>query len=895
MNLLNELQNLNDKTLLLASTERVARHLKLEAALIKSVDGQKAWFTKGVITTVSSWIESSWLDLMPDQQLLYPVQELAVVKSMADRSGLLPSTLISSTSTARRISQAYSLMHKYQIPLDQDRFKFKREFEVFWQWREKIAEDSAKNGYVFRAELPALLLKAVEDGLIVIPERVVIVGIMSMNPAERSVFDALISRGATVVEYAEPENKSTPSLIRTNTQADEFAKVATWVNDTLMPHAQAPHGAPSVAILVPEMRNYQMPMLEALTLAVSPASLMPPVDGVEAREPWDISSGATLGARPMIRAAMDILALTSYRADFETFSRVLRSRWVGGSSQESGNRALMDVWLRENSGLSMTGKDFRRALTKNTHAECQNFLARFGSVLDGQQAITGSLYPTEWADVFAQSLKLMGWPETRELSSANYQTLNAWEEALAMFRTLDYQLGPCEYERAQMWLREIVDTKQFQPRISHVAPIRVMSYEDAIGLTFDHVWIVGASNAVLPLRADPNPFIATDLQAECGVPEASSELALAKARKVVSALLGVSRNLIVSCPSHDDKGSSVGASELFGQWPKLESSQDGRGGFVQSQINLLDRTQFGPEVVPAVSPEELLKIKGGVSVFKDYANGPFFAFAKNRLGAKEFPTLLVGLDPRIQGTMLHLVLEYFWTDVRTSQALKAMSSDALYQVVSAKVHEASGKLLNKLVWRYGTRLIGLEQKRLVALGVEWLAFESTRQYDFEVLGFEERVDIVVGDVPLTISLDRRDRVFISPTESRVILIDYKSGTSTRLAGLNAGSMFEPQLPIYATQIDPKQLGVEKIDGVALAQVNAANIGFHTRSDFSAHLIERKPRKGDVDNPTAWAEQCLEWDIELRAMSDGFIAGFAEIEDSEKALPMGYEFIGQLIR
>lgn len=895
MSMLSELQNITDRTLVLASTERVARHLKLQSSLLQSLAGNRTWFAKGQIKTVSAWIESAWLDLMPDEQLLYPVQELAVVKGIADRSKLLPDNLISSMSTARRVNQAHAQVLKYQIPLDRERFAFKQEYEVFWSWQHSIEEESARNGYVFRAELPKRLLAAIEAGQVEVPERVVIVGILNMNPAERAVFAALESRGATVVEFHEAEQQAAPTLIRVNNQADEFAHVAAWVNEMLEPHIAEPHAAPNIAIVVPDMRNFQAPLLDALILSVCPASLMPALGGTETRVPWDISSGATLGARPMIRAAMDILSITSRKADPEAFSRVLRSSWVGGSDLESGVRATLDIWMRENSGLSMTGKDFRRALTKSSKTFCPDFTRRFDTMLDAQEAITNALYPSEWAEYYEQALKIMGWPETRELSSANYQTLNAWKEALTLFRTLDYQLGPCDYERSFSWLREIVDTRQFQPRISHVAPVAILGYEEAVGLTFDKVWVLGASSAVLPLPAEPSPFLPLDLQVAAGIPESSSELSLVKAQKLVAALLGTSLEVIVSCPSHDAKGSALSASELFGAWPTAESSTGDLGAFVNGQLNKLDRTQYSEESVPAISSEELAVLKGGVSIFKNYAQSPFFAFACNRLGATPFPTPIIGLDPRIQGTMMHLVEELFWKDVKSSEALKAMDEPELREKVKAVVAEASDTLLNKLIWRYGVRLIKLEQARLIELTMDWLSFEAARVYEFEVLAVEEKHNVDVYGVPLSITLDRRERVIVSENTSFINLMDYKSSASLSMSSLNADKLTEPQLPIYATQIDPAQFKEGKIDGVTLAQVNSTNIGAHVRSAFGASLIERKPRKGDVANPEDWEAQKDAWDAALHDMADGFLGGTAYVEDPNMKLPLGYEYLGPVMR
>ncbi|MBA5026221.1 hypothetical protein H2O04_24775 [Pseudomonas aeruginosa] len=51
MKFLKELSDLNEGTLVLTSTERVARHLRLQSALLQSMSGKKAWFNKGRIQT----------------------------------------------------------------------------------------------------------------------------------------------------------------------------------------------------------------------------------------------------------------------------------------------------------------------------------------------------------------------------------------------------------------------------------------------------------------------------------------------------------------------------------------------------------------------------------------------------------------------------------------------------------------------------------------------------------------------------------------------------------------------------------------------------------------------------------------------------------------------------
>lgn len=625
---------------------------------------------------------------------------------------------------------------------------------------------------------------------------------------------------------------------------------------------------------------------------------MPAGPDGETRAPWDISSGATLGSRPMIRAAMDLLSITPDKADSETFSRVLRSRWIAGHVGESATRALLDLWFRDNLGLNMGGKDFLRAIGAYKGDAVPDFRKRFGGLLEKLVSGEQSRYPSEWADHFTEALNDMGWPGQSELDSANFQTLNAWAEALAMFRTLDAQLGTVQYERAFMWLREVVDTRQFQPRISHLAPVSILGYEDAIGLNFDALWIVGASNNVLPGRAEPSPFIPTDLQIDAGISDASSEGMLAYAQSVVCALLSSSADVTVSCPSHNEKGAAIGASELFGTWPATAPTLETKGDFLDDLMGQLDRNNYEQEVAPAVSDIELTDIKGGVRIFKDYAESPFFSFVRNRLRANMFPQPIIGLDPRIQGTMIHLVLEKFWTEVVTSKALKAFSVAELKAKVQHHTQLASEDLLYKLIWRYGMKLIMLEQRRIVDLTIEWLELEKKREFEFEVIGFEERHDIVVGQVPLTVSLDRRERIFLNEeqTVSRSVVFDYKTGQEMRMNSLNASTLTEPQLPIYATKIDLSVASVEPIDGIVLAQVNQKSLGFHARSNFSANLVEgKKARQEDVDTSDKWEAQKDAWNRQLDSMSAGFIRGEATLDLCGKGFPIGYEYIAPIAR
>lgn len=72
---------------MLTSTSRLPAASGYSRHYLQSMSAKKPGCNKGRIQTVTSWIRNAWLELMPAEQLLYPVQELAVVKGLADSSG----------------------------------------------------------------------------------------------------------------------------------------------------------------------------------------------------------------------------------------------------------------------------------------------------------------------------------------------------------------------------------------------------------------------------------------------------------------------------------------------------------------------------------------------------------------------------------------------------------------------------------------------------------------------------------------------------------------------------------------------------------------------------------------------------------------------------------------
>ena len=86
-------------------------------------------------------------------------------------------------------------------------------------------------------------------------------------------------------------------------------------------------------------------------------------------------------------------------------------------------------------------------------------------------------------------------------------------------------------------------------------------------------------------------------------------------------------------------------------------------------------------------------------------------------------------------------------------------------------------------------------------GVEnLLYFTSSASANGAVSITARRRPLRVGEI-VTVKIDRRDRVFFDKDKTKFadVVLDYKTGSVIRFKGLNAQSLTEPQLPIYATQ------------------------------------------------------------------------------------------------
>jgi RecB family exonuclease len=437
---------------------------------------------------------------------------------------------------------------------------------------------------------------------------------------------------------------------------------------------------------------------------------------------------------------------------------------------------------------------------------------------------------------------------------------------------MDRQLGPVNHGEGLSWLREILSSHPFEPRSDSLQPIEILPLAQATGLPADHLFIIDACDDVLPAPRLRQPFLAIEALAEAGVPDATPPLALDTARRMANILAGSARHLTLSHVRCDERGAQKTPTTVFGadlEWREVRADE---------ALTAAERTcRAGPlyalpdsDPVPAVSDPVAEGIFGGVAIFRDFVEAPFFAYCRYRLGIEPLPEPGPGLSASDQGRVIHAALESFWREIRSQDALKALADAQLLERIGAPLDHALAVQLP--ADRYGRRLRQLERARLLDVLRQWLQHERRREEPFEAIGFEHEVPLRFEGLDLTLRIDRVDRVSTVGGE-RLLILDYKTGRNADNKGWKSDSLTEPQLPLYATAATLGVLGITHVDGIAFGHIRDGHPAIVPCTNWRLRLIGEEPFKHIED----WDAHLAAWRERLTAIAHGFLAGEAGID------------------
>ncbi len=411
----------------------------------------------------------------------------------------------------------------------------------------------------------------------------------------------------------------------------------------------------------------------------------------------------------------------------------------------------------------------------------------------------------------------------------------------------------------------------FQEEDDPQAQIFILGLLEAAPLSFDVLWFCGASNEAFPTKPDPNPFIPYDLQRAAKLPRSSAEREEQLARKLLHRIRVNSKEFWVTYPRFNE-GIRQTLSQVFEGSGKTLQNLASKPLEVLKHYNPQALEFYEETQIASVSTEEIKTLKGGAGILANQAACPFKAFAKNRLKVEAFEAEDPYFSAKDRGMLIHSILEKFWAQVRSSQALHVLSEEDLKKILEVLCSSALAELYADRKTKSSAQAM-LEKEIVIAMVSTWLAFEKTRS-PFEVQLLEKEILTVLSGLPLKLRIDRVDLIL---PEKEAFLIDYKTGRARYEEWL--GDRIEsPQLPLYATLMPVEGLAFADLSGRAPSFSGVAR----TQKDLLS--MEGVVTVDKLKNSSAksFDELLSHWKMSLEKLSQSFMKGEVKVDPLDTA-------------
>ena len=788
---------------LITANSRLSRVLTGQYNQWRIYQGDRQWQSAKIVSW-NLWLDKLWetasLQGIPETGRAVPGnRQLISLWETTLKQEPLANRLLRPESLANQLRNTRKLITDWQLDL-RDPAWFGDENEnhaAFKQWNTAFEKRCTQGNWISPEDRTALLCKAINDDTLSLAETIDLLGFDEFDPGQAELLDALIRNGNPVCYVAIESRQNEAVLLKCRDSKNELQQMARWVRYWFEKEPRA-----SIAVVVPDLQSRRQVVERQLMEILTPGSK--PNGGQE--KPWNISMGTPLARVPMVETAFDLLTLLDTRIDIQDIGRVLRSPWLRGAKDERNNRAMLEKCLRDHyprqlklSEIKYRASEIRKhdrqhnELPEDEHEpqpwNCPELDTILAALIRFERESKGTRPASKWAETFDRLLVSLGWPLAEELPEEhdhNWQALQAWRDGLRELSSLDATIPGLGRAAAINQLKQICREKIFQPH-SPAAAIQILGLYEISGLRFDHLWVVGLNNDNWPPSARPNPFIPGKLQQAAQLPNSSPQRELSVARTITRRLLETAPDCVFSYPGQID-GEDVLASPLLDNI-KINQQADVPTWQADNWQETVARAEK-PQIDPLLMPGRLVNntARGGSSILKHQALCPFRAFASNRLGADSLETPVDGISAKLHGSLVHSVLEYFWTETRTQSGLLELDEE----ILSARVRKYVDFVTSEergLQQRPAFRVV--EADRVYRLVMDYLELEKQRE-SFEVVGFEREIQPEIEGQPVRLFIDRVDKL----SSGDEIIIDYKTGRVDPRKWFGHRPE-DPQLPLYA--------------------------------------------------------------------------------------------------
>ncbi len=858
------LENLRRGTLVLTANRRLFRYLRdlYDRQMLDS--GAAAWKPPSLFS-YEAWLQRCLAELGEQWRLVNPLQlQYLWERQIEESSRAAGLDLLQVPRTAERAIQAYRLLNEYELSLDPA--DLTDDQQVFLGWYQQIRNLAAASRWLDKSQLPGRIREAFRNGELTPPGHLVLVGFDQLPPGLAKLQQTLVESGC-LCEEVTPGEDPAHDLVRfeARDRTGEVEAAACWARALL------DQGASAIGIVVPDLTRRRQEIERIFRAEIDP---MGAVRLSDEEAVFSLSLGGPLGDQGVVHAGLEILQAGPILS-FDQVSFLLRTPYLGKARSEADRRSRFEVRLRGYNQPRFTTRSLARLAEKDGLTD----FARIMQLWADQDQGDGKKAPGSWCEYFANFLKETGWPGERTLASREYQAIKSWQEnVLEQVPRLDALQRPMTRQRVASLIQRLSYETEFQVE-APTGPVQVVGLLESTGLTFEHLWVMGLEERILPAPPSPNPFLPYGLQVAHDMPHASAARELVYGEQVMARLLCAAEHVVLSYPRFDGDtelqpspllpsdaavGSPVMAArhdllhQLADRGPALEMITDVRGPALEMITDVR-----GPAL-------EASRVEGGTGLLKDQAHCPFRAFVHHRLHGRALDAATPGLSAMIRGDLVHIALEKIWQQLQDQRNLVALNDAERRLLVSEKVAAALTVFFSGRPEPSAT-LLKLEKERIAALVEEWLETVELQREPFRVAGTEAQHTEQLGPLEIRLKVDRIDEL----ADGYRIIIDYKTGSQLKADDLVSVPLVEPQLPIYAVAQDQHQA-----DGIVFAQVRKGAcrlLGIVKEKGLLGKVGDLGGNKRCQDLAiTEWSQLLVFWQNQIRQLAEAFVAGQAAV-------------------
>jgi len=606
-------------------------------------------------------------------------------------------------------------------------------------------------------------------------------GFVETSPQQARLLDALVRAGARVqrLDDVAPSAGEQGRLYAAATPGDELAAALAWARD----RAEA-HPGTRIAIVVHDLHERLAQVRSLAEDVLCPGLQWPGRE--DAPRPYDVSAGGALADVPVVAAALDLIALAHAPLDCARSAALLRSRYLPGDALRRALRAGVERdWLESN----------RRDLSRPALAQA---IARVDPDLAARwrqpPRVPSRAAPRDFVDAWKRWLDAAGWCDGADLDAAELAARGAWSEVLGDFVRLAAVAPTLDAREALAVLRDAARTKPFEPEAPG-ARIRILGVLEAVGLSFDAVWVLGLSAEAWPRAPEPNPLLPIAWQRERDVPRATPARELAYAR-ALTARLQASAPLVVFSHARTVDDHPSAPSPLIAHLPASSCTFPRR---ITAARAIFDGAPALEQVEDVAMPPWPVgePFRGGAALIDAQGACPFQSAARFRLRAQGWPDAYAGLRPTERGKLVHAAFAAFWREVRDQRRLRALDDDALRDGVARAV--AAGRAaVDEAAWAALPPIVAaVETGHVERLMRQWLREVEQARAPFAVEANECEATVTLAGHGLRLRIDRVDRL----DDGRRAILDYKTGVATPPDRWFDERPQAPQLALYAMALD----------------------------------------------------------------------------------------------